>query len=138
MHETLLSHRPYFVKKACYRHEQEVRLVLPVTPLGDEHGVKIDVDPKVLIERIEVSPLLTNDIVQELRECLERFVNRTEGDECEKESKIHIRVSDANFAGRYYLANHLDHFLHTRIKPSVPPYVELDSLPPIMKDDILK
>jgi hypothetical protein len=55
--------RPFLLKSASYRHENEVRLVFQVKAAAVESGLKVDVDAKTLLEGGEViiSPFVLPD-----------------------------------------------------------------------------
>jgi len=66
--------RPYLVKQECYRHEHEVRVILPKSPDDDAPGLLLEnIDPYSLITEIQLSPHIEQSEAQALMSIIEKL-----------------------------------------------------------------
>jgi len=78
-HKNEYAMRPFALKSASYEHEKEVRLVFRVNAAVGAPGVKVELDPKRLLEGQEViiSPYLEKDEANAVKSLGEKMLKGT-------------------------------------------------------------
>lgn len=129
--------RPYLIKRRCYDHEKEVRVVLPRRPTDDAVGLKLRIDGRKLISAIQISPLLPLDEAISLNASLRGIVNREKGDELDQMKQITVQVS----AAKRVRGSLLDNCNYSRPQEkSIAEFGKFGNMdmPFILSDDILR
>lgn len=112
--------RPYFLKRAEYESEREVRFVT-VASESITGGIAITPEPKDWIEEIRLSPVL----LAEEEKCLQKIIRMLyENVPCKRSGLLHDRHAEE---GQAIAAQYLDSFLPgtpQELMKSLPPYRE--------------
>lgn len=86
--------RPYFLKRKGFRHEEEVRLILP-REASQGAGIQIPIHGRKLISQVRISPFLPWEEAKQLREALDRILNFLPGEPVSDIDHIAPVVSNA-------------------------------------------
>ena len=86
--------RPYLLKQRCYQHEREVRVVLPRNPDDPDGRRLLPIDPRKLISKVIVSPLIPHSEAAEIRRSLNQACKTGAEWNEENEHDVPVFVSD--------------------------------------------
>lgn len=87
--------RPYLFKQHCYKHEQEVRIILPRDPDELEEKSLLPINPKKLISEIRISPNLPRSEAAEVRRSIIKAWQHIGDQDEDKFGDISVFFSDA-------------------------------------------
>ena len=99
-HEYSAHHfmRPYLIKRRCYQHEQEVRVVFPVNSEDADDCRLVPIDPEKLISTVRISPNIPHSEAVELRRSLiQAWRNGAEWQACDDDPGVFVSASKTVF-----------------------------------------
>lgn len=105
--------QPYFWKRPSYKHESEVRLIIPWENNGWRPGILMEINAATLLEKIVISPHVIPSEAHKVREFLQHALKQSLMEDI-------VEISDERNLGMSY-GDVLSPFLHDRTDSPIAP-----------------